>query len=115
MKKFLLIFLALICIISISYNLYAASGRQYGWQVITTTGTTAITPTFNTTEIYVVALSTPPGYINWTSTTVTTSDFPIGQHDQTDVIEHTEEVTSYRFGVRYDTGPVNVLMQWKGW
>ena len=110
---FAVLLLSLFCMANITK---AASGNEIDYQVITSTGITVINFDRITTEIYVIAISTNPAYVNWTSTTPVNTNFLLGISGQTDVIEHTEEVNSSHFSV--DAGstlPVHIRLQWKYW
>jgi len=94
---------------------FAASGSDPNWQVITTTGPTTITFDTLTTEIYVCTFSTNTAFVNWTSSYTTTNDFVLGILDQTDVIEHVEEIRSSQMTISQSTPPVHIRVQWKNW
>ncbi len=114
MKKFLLVLLVTFAV-SAFCKCHAANGSTTTWRVITTTGITAIYFDRVTTEIYVVVHSTNTAYINWISTTPTVGDFAMGILDETDVIEHTEEINSSKMSVSQATSPVHIRLQWKSW
>jgi len=105
-----------ICIIGANLELNAAMGFKYKSYRITSTGTTRINFGVRSQEIYVINYTTEVAYVNWTSSTVavsTSTDFTLGTIDSTDVIWHTEEVSSSYMSVRIDSEPVNIFVQMK--
>ena len=94
---------------------FAGTGKNYEVFVITNTGTTAINFSKISQEIYVVAMSTNTAYVNFVATTTTTSNFVLGQLEQTDIIEHTEEVASSKMGITQSVPPVNIRVMIKYW
>lgn len=99
-------------------SLSAGTGRSYGSAVITSSGVTGISFDKITKEIYAVTLSTPPVYINWVSSYVMTAAnatnyFLLGIVDETDIIEHTEEVESSWMSVFSSFTAINIRIQWK--
>jgi len=100
-----------------------ASGNEVGWQVITTTGITAINFDRITTEIYVVNYTTYPAYVNWVSTTPANTNFLLTGYmedfNQGIVVRgssRTEEINSSKMSIDAGTIPtVNIRIQWKFW
>ena len=100
MKRLFLVLLICLGIICLNLNpiyLTASSGDNSFWQVVTSSGITAIYFTRKTTEIFVIKKSTTGSvYINWTSTftvagSTTTFELREGVVDwQTEEIQSTE-------------------------
>lgn len=112
MKKILLIGIIVLLMFMAEVG-NTASGNLYGYQVVETTGTTAIEFTYVVQEIYVVTMGTNTAYVNWTEVTTSTNNFSLGILGQTDVIDHTEEVNSSAMSVSQSTNPVHIRVQWK--
>lgn len=130
MKKLILTFL--IFLGSIGLLIADGTGGQgsaCGWVTITSTG--VWTKTFNAgpiQEIYVVNYTTTPCYINWVSTTATSSNFHlVGKREsyydtdaqawasRIDGTSRTELIRSNEMGIKQSTAPVNIRVQWKYW
>ena len=111
MKRILLV-VGMIVVLAVS--VYCAGGKQVEYFTITSTGTTGITFTRSSSELYVVVGSTNAVFINWTSST-TVGSFIMGRFDQTDVVEHTEEIRTSYLSITTSTNPVNVRIQSKSW
>ena len=99
----------------IAGSVSASAGKQYEIYVATNTGTTAYNFSKVSTEIYVVTMNTNTAYVSFTTTNTATTDFILGQYNQTDVIEHTEEINSSKMAVSQAIGPVNIRIMIKYW
>jgi hypothetical protein len=100
----------------IGANLDASMGFKIKSYQITSTGTTRINFGVRSQEIYVINYTTEVAYVNWTSSTVvvsTATDFAMGTIDSTDVIWHTEEISTSYMSVRIDSQPVHIFIQMK--
>ena len=116
MRKILLAVFVLIAGISI---LYCAGGSNYAYYLVQSTGLSTITLDKSSTEIYVIKTSTPLAYINWTSTTASTSDCLLDETDDEFVFELREEVVSSKLSVWQPDIPagatVYIRIQAKSW
>ena len=96
----------------------AASANIWYNQLVTSTGTTAVACTRNATEVYIVNFTTTASYVTFNSTTPTPAAYDAKLQRQAvtappDVIR--EDGTIWKFAVRQDTAPVNMLLRYKCW
>jgi len=115
------IILVILILIGMVIYANAGTGRTYGYEVITTTGVTAIQFDYITKEIGAVVYSTNTCYFHATSSyTMTASNatnyFLLQRRAITaEPDKHVEEVESSRMSVFTLTPPVNIRVWWKMW
>lgn len=113
---FAVLFVTVFAMVLIIANLNASMGFKIKSYQIKSTGTTRINFGVRSQEIYVINYTTEVAYVNWTSSTVvvsTSTDFAMGTIDSTDVIWHTEEISTSYMSVRIDSQPVHIFIQMK--